>query len=177
MKIKKLTPEQKASLEFRTDLAYGVLKTAVETRKEYMLYIAKTLYQYVLGEYLGELIKPTNEIVSLHKGGDRMRGMEAEAIQFLLMSDSYPRDSGNWIKTLDGVDEEPNDGMGGLKAWIDSKEPADTRAAVVLRSIQNRGREIRNDYQFNLIDRHTMILAAMDYVRGGTSGSSEEPLY
>ena len=53
MKIKKLTPEQKASLEFRTDLAYGVLKTAVETRKEYMLYIAKTLYQYVLGEYLG----------------------------------------------------------------------------------------------------------------------------
>ncbi len=154
----KVTDEDRKALEFKAALAYQTLRLAVQTEREDILDSAKILYEHDLGMYIRNLILPTTEVVNLCKGGQRSGKIEEYILQYLLMSDSYPTGPISKLPTCE-VEENPHDGMGGLKAYIDAEDKSDATIGVVNRTMQNKARRIRSEKRYDL------ILAAMDYER------------
>ncbi|MDP3766346.1 MAG: hypothetical protein Q8R04_07580 [Nanoarchaeota archaeon] len=164
----KVTDENTKTLEFKADLAYQTLRLAVQTKLKWVLDSAKNLYEHDLGKYIRNLILPTTEIVNLCKGGQRGEEIEEYIVQYLLMSDSRPIGPVNTLPEYK-VKENPNDGMGGLQAWIDAEDRGDAIIGVVFRTMQNKAIQIREE------NRYDLILTAIDYVRRKYS-RSETPL-
>ena len=155
----RVTQEDIEALRFKADLAYNTLKLAVETSNPWALSSAECLYRDDLGGYLSELARPatSRNFELLNKGGRRIRKIEGFILQCVLMHTSYPGKSDRY--TIDIV-EDPNDGMGGLKAYIDAEDDPTSPKGEVFRLIGHMSAEMRENREYPL------ILNAMDYVRG-----------
>ncbi len=151
----KVTDEDIRTLEAKANLAYKTLHTGVKTSPT-LISSAECLYRHDLGGYLANLTeKPTASIASLRKGGKRASQIEGFIMQCLLMH-KFPSeyDNGSYNAQI----PENEDGMGGLKAYIDAEEP-DPQKAEIFKRIQNKAAELREN------KRHDQILKAMCYVR------------
>jgi hypothetical protein len=154
----KVTKEDIGSLEFKANLAYETLKKGCSlTTKPWILSSAKVLYEHDLGRYIRDLIRPTQEVVALRKGHKETEKIEGYVLQYLLMSDSCPIGSREDYPEV-SVDSDPDDWMGGLKAYIDADDAPDATIGVVFRTLQDWAKGIR-EY------RPDLILKAIEYVR------------
>src|SRR3989338_11411696 len=80
------------TLEVKTNLAYDVLRRAIETddgiERYSLISSAERLYQHDIGAYLQVLTLPaTRSFRHLNKGGKRIQKIEKSILQFALMSD------------------------------------------------------------------------------------------
>ena len=149
------------TLNVKADLAYALLEYAVEHKDEVVLGSAKVVYDQDFGKFLGSIL-PCYDIVSLHKTGKRTGYGSITGIifQYLIMSDSYPDSYGlrHELPNLN-VKEDPKDGIGGLRAWIDAEEPVSTGFGVVFRDVQEKSRGLRK------AGRYDLVLRAIQHVR------------
>ena len=109
-----------------------------------------------MGNYLPELTKPTRHPYRLNKGGKRAEKIEKFILQWVLMFNPSPEKSSRYEIA---VTENPNDGMGGLKAYIDAKDKRLSGEGEVFRLIAHKATELRGNRRYDL------ILKALDYVR------------
>ncbi len=144
------------NLEFKADLAYAILKAAVEIPEPRLIDSALKLYEHDIGGYLSNLIQPTRHPDLLNKGGQRAKKIEGFILQYVLMFNPSSKKSDRYkIK----ITEDPNDGMGGLKAYIDAEDQLDSGEGEVFRLIAHKAEEWRIKKRFDLILRN------LDYVR------------
>ncbi len=155
----RFSQEIKNSLEFKTDLAYQTLEQAVQNpEKPWILSTARVLYTWDLGNDLQSIV-PVREIVALCKGEKRKSAkINKYILQFLLMSDSTPEGGFEGFPDQ-GIIVNPEDGMGGLSAFIDANDAESCKLGVVYRLMQKKGMELRTQ------GRYDLILSAMRYIR------------
>ena len=158
----RIPQEDIQALKFKVDNAYKMLKRAVITPAPGVLSTAQSLYQHDIGDYLLRLIHPTKHPDFLNKGGARAREIEEFILQWVLMVElsTKKRDS---YKIM--VTENPNDKMGGLKAYIGAEDRRDSAEGEVFRLIARKATELR------AAGRYDLILNALDYVRQKYSSS------
>jgi hypothetical protein len=154
----KVTDDDLAELEQRAKIAYLSLRRVVEEEDFGNL---QQIYVEDFGGKLLELMLPshTRGVRYLNKGGRRAKRIEPYILQFVLLSDPLARKSKSY--QLEVV-EDPNDGMGGLKAYLDAEEPQGKRLpeeGQVFRSIQHKAAALRR------AGKHDCILHALEYVR------------
>ncbi len=153
----KITKQDIISLEQKANLAYEILKRAVEVPEPSLISSAECLYEHDLGAYLSKLItKSTAEISSLRKGGKRAKPIEKFILQYLLMHKGFSQyDDGNYQTSLT---RNMDDNMGGLKVYLDAEDLHPKRVEM-FKIIQNISTDLRKEKKYNL------ILNCMDYVR------------
>ncbi len=156
------------TLEIKAESAYALLKCAVEDQDPVQqaahLSSAECLYAHDLGGSIYELTCPaTHSFNHLNKGGRRARKIEAFILQHALMCGQPQRSHEYHME----IAENPDDGMGGLKAFLDAKDDGSSEEGVVFRMIRDRAAQLRNAGKYDL------ILKAMDYVREGYGKSKD----
>ena len=144
------------ALRFKVNNAYEMLKRAVLTPAPGVLSTAQSLYQHDIGDHLLRLTHPTRHPDLLNKGGERAEKIERFILQWVLMYDPSPKKSDRYKIT---VTENPKDGMGGLKAYIDTRDLGDSPQGEVFGLIARKAAELRDR------GRYDLILNALDYVR------------
>lgn len=162
----RVTKEDIESLEFKADLAYGMLKLAVETQQPSILSSAECLYKDDLGAYLSALTRRSTSrgVRHLNKGGKRVKKIEGYILQHVLMHNPSVNKSDKYKME---IAENPDDGMGGLKAYIDAEDCRDSAEGEVFRLIQHKAIELRKNKRYDL------ILKAIEYVRENYSLSDK----
>lgn len=146
----KVTEKDIELLELKTDLAYQMLKRAVETQP-LLIPSAECLYWHDVGERLGK------GIPSFRKGGKRAKPIERFILQYLLMHKvDSDYDDGHY-QTL--IVPDADDGIGGLKAYLDADDDPHSERSELFKLIQNRSADLRKE------NRYDLILKALDYVR------------
>ncbi len=151
-----ISKEELESLEFKANFAYEALKRAVVIDKEYAFTTAESLYKNDFGENLKNLTYPTRHPDLLNKGGNRAKKIEKFILQWVLMYNPSPQKSDRYsIK----IEEDPNDGIGGLKTFIDAEDKGDSAKGEVFRLIAHKAEELGKNKRYDL------ILMAMNYVR------------
>ena len=151
----KITKQKIQELEGIADFAYKALQTAVETGTPGAFHSAQYLYEG-MGDYLSKLIAPTRHPYVLNKGSKRAEKIEEFILQWVLMFNPPSEKIRNYkIK----VTEDTNDGMGGLKAYIDAEDYQDSAEGKVFRSIGHKASELRKGGKYDL------IMKAENYVR------------
>ncbi len=164
----RVTEEALKSLELKTDLAFEVLKLAVETedetQKQTLISSAERLYEYDIGTHLTKLTSPaTYSFRRLNKGGKRAKKIEPFILQYILMHRKHPKKSEYKMK----IAGDPNDGMGGLKAFLDAEDDRSSEVGEVFRLTQHKAAGLRE------AGRYDLILKAQTYVREKYFGTRE----
>ncbi len=147
-------------LEIKADLAYNTLRSALDTQDQIqqtaLLSSAESLYKYDLENYLNKLTcSATYSFRRLNKGGKRAKKIEPFILQQILMY-GYPTKTDSYHME---IIENPDDGMGGLKAFLDAEDDRTTVEGEVFRLTQHKAAELRQDGKYDL------ILKALNYVR------------
>ena len=157
----RVTEANLKTLEVKTNLAYDVLRRAIEPddgiERYSLISSAERLYQHDIGAYLQVLTLPaTRSFRHLNKGGRRIQKIEKSILQFALMSD--PPSSKMGAKRIEIV-EDIEDGMGGLRSYLDAEDNLSSAEGEVFRQLQHKATELRK------AGRYDLILKALDYVR------------
>lgn len=152
----KVTNENRAMLESKTNSAYEKYKQGVETKNPALISKAEREYKDDVGQYLSRLvIRAAWGVEHLRKGGKRAKPIEKYILQHLLNS---ARTRGTNLGEL-LVTPDPTDSMGGLKAFLDAVDAPNQKESEAFKLIQYKATEIRSD------KRYYQILAALTYVR------------
>ncbi|TKJ17876.1 hypothetical protein CEE44_05135 [Candidatus Woesearchaeota archaeon B3_Woes] len=152
----RVTKDDIEALEDKAELAYEVLKLAVNDPRPWKYSSAKCLYENDLGNCLSNLVRPTRHVELLNKGGKRSEKIEKFILQYVLMiCTSSAKEGGYKIEITENVD----DGMGGLKAYIDAEDDLSSGEGEVYRLISHKAFELRDS------GKHALILKAIEYVR------------
>lgn len=152
----KVTDEMMEWLRVKANAAYVLLRRCVDENPK-LIPSAECLYKNDLGDYLREItFKSTSSFRRLNKGGKRAGKIEEFILQHVLMCGDSKEVDGNLVE----IEEDPQDGMGGLKAFIDAEDDRNTVEGVVFRQIRRKAAQLREEGKYG------MILKAMDYVRG-----------
>jgi hypothetical protein len=154
----KVTPDDLHALNLKADLAYETLKLGVERGEPALISSAEALYGHDLGGFLSYMARTaTVGIPSLRKGGKRATPIEKFILQCLLMHKVPSEyDEGNYEII---IVPDPDDGMGGMEAYLDAEDRPGSRRNEVFKLIQNAAEELRREEKFDL------ILNAEKYVR------------
>lgn len=163
----KVTDKDIRILRVKTDLAHNTLKQAVETQdpiqQSALVSSAKALYEHDIGNCLLNITRSaTHSLRRLNKGGKRARKIETFILQYVLMHGEPRRESADYHME---IAENPDDSMGGLKAFLDAEDNRSSKKAkaeegVVFRLIRDKAAQLRAD------ERYDLILNALNYVRG-----------
>ena len=106
--------------------------------------------------YLQQLtVRATRSFRRLNKGGKRAESIERYILQYVLMCDKFGQGD-NYTMEITG---NPEDGIGGLQAFIDAKDDCSSEEGEVFRLIQHKAGGLRR------AGRYDLILRALDYVR------------
>lgn len=152
----KVTERDIHLLRLKSDLAYETLRGAVETPEHLLIYSAECLYNHDLGDYLSKLTqRATENFRRLNKGGRRASKIETFIIQYVLMHGTTH--DGDSFKMK--IPDNPEDGMGGLLAFLEARDDRSSEEGEVFRLIQKKAGELRAN------TRYDFILRAMQYVR------------
>jgi len=149
----KVTPDDLRTLDLKASLAYDTLKRAVNAPE--FVSSAECLYQHDLGGFLAELSrKATNDFRRLNKGGKRASEIEQYILQYVLMRGTASAETFQIEITGD-----PEDGMGGLRAFLNAEDDLSSEEGEVFRLIQIKTAELKK------AGRYDLIKSAMKYVR------------
>jgi len=154
----KVTEEDIKSLELISNLAYNKLKQGiVETPDSFLIALAENLYKNDLGRSLTQLvIRSTWSVTNLKKGGKRAKPIEKYILQYVLNTE---RRRGTYTHEVQIV-EDLEDGMGGLKAFLDAEDKPTQQKSEVFKLIQQKATQVRDS------GRYDLLLNALNYVRG-----------
>ena len=153
----KFTRENVETLDIKTDLAYEVLKRGVDTNSPALISSAECLYSNDIEKYLAGITRrATENFRHLRKGGKRAEEIERYILQCILMS-YQSLWKGENRHTLQ-INENLEDGMGGLKAYIDVEDPKGAKESEAFRLIQDKSMQLRTE------GRYDLILKAIEYV-------------
>jgi len=152
----KVSDEDMQLLGLKTDFAYETFRRAVETPEPRLIQTAECLYHHDLGDLLIKLTqRSTENFRRLNKGGKRASKIEGFIMQYVLMCGrSNP---GDCFKVE--IVEDLEDGMGGLRRFLEAKDDLSSEEGEVFRLIQKRSGELRE------AGRYDLVFAAMNYVR------------
>ncbi len=157
-----------ANIERLEDLADGAFKLFRDIPKAKKQVVRHQRYALASAAYgrLGDclrqsLIRDTNDFENLNKGGKRAAKVEKYILQYVL---GHGRDNSQADYTVD-LGGDSNDGMGGLKAYLDAKDADISRVSrkkeegALFRIIRNRSARLRGEGKFQ------EVFNALTYVR------------
>lgn len=156
MAKKRINKKHIEQLGHKADLAYNALKEAIVGGKPWFFSSVENsvdrLYKQ-LGEYLAYLT-PTKRPERLNKGGTRARQIEKFILQWVLVGNPSSKTTGR-IE----INEDPNDGLGGLKAYLDAKDDRSTPEGELFRRISGNAKKLKEEGNYSL------VFNALEYVR------------
>lgn len=160
----RLTTEDSRCLEELSDTAFQQFRdllTADGPTLRSHLELVSAAYQGLSTYLMRRLIKGTNDFENLNKGGKRAARVEKYILQFVL---GHGRDNSQADYNVD-LGGDPNDGMGGLQAYLDATDADIARGSrkpeegALFRIIRNRAARLREQGKFQ------EVFNAMTYVR------------
>lgn len=147
------TDKEVKSLEHIADDAYSKLKEEFKKPEEDRDFsLAENAYKE-LHKQLLKVVQPSNAYRTLNKGGKRAKRIEKFILQAVLMYN--PRAGMHPPSYTFDIKEDPNDGMGGLKVYIDTDDTKKTgeeaEKGEIFRRLQHRATELRDAGRYDLI--------------------------
>lgn len=152
-----MTVEQRTNLESLLEQGYQELEKYVESPESTQISMVNISYHSAY-RLLAETCSPaTHSFRYLRKGGERAKEIEGFIYQAVLMVNPPSMKSNVPPFHVEG---DSNDGMGGLKAYIDAAEPNSSGPrGGVFRGTQIKAEELRG------ADKYAELLNAMGYIR------------
>jgi len=157
----KITVKQKdiEALEFKADIAYNMLQNALSAPGlPWVLSSAQNLYQHDLGHCVENVAGrcTSRGAMKLNKGGKRASKIEKYILQYALMCNKSSHEMNHFDIE---IHENPEDNMGGLKAYFEARDDRTSDIGLLFRMIAIKSEDLRKQKRYDL------ILNAMDYVR------------